>query len=251
MAHIVVVVVAIACLSLGFWQLRRLDERKLENAVGAARFEAVPEDLELLLSSVGADLDSLRYRRAVAIGRYAPEDEVLVRSQVYLGSAGFHVITPLVLNDGRAVLVNRGWVPLVIDQVPVSQAPPPPGVGEVSGWLGLTETRSGFGPDDPQEGRLVAMSRVDIARIQRQVPYELVPVQLTLADASENDLPIPADLPRFDDEGPHLGYAIQWFGFVVVGVVGYAFLIRSALATSPNPRPPQSDQGTPAPAGRV
>ncbi len=250
-AHIVVLMVVIVCVNLGFWQLRRLDERRIENTVGETRFNSVPEDLEVLMSSVGADLDSLVYRRALTTGVFDPDNEVLIRSQIYLENAGFHVITPLVLADGTAVLVNRGWVPLVLDRVPVNQAPPPVGEVEVLAWLDLTKIRGAFGPADLEEGRLVAMSRVDIDRIQQQVPYRLAPMYLLLLDALETDLPISPKAPVFDDEGPHLGYAIQWFGFALVGLIGYGFLIRKALAALPSPQPTRSDQGTRTPAGRA
>ncbi len=49
---------------------------------------------------------------------------------------------------------------------------------------------------------------------------------VSLGEGSE-ELPIPVDLPDFDDEGPHLAYAIQWFGFALVGLVGFYFLVRN------------------------
>ena len=240
-AHIVVVVVVIVFSNLGFWQLSRLDQRRVENTVGEGRFDAAPGDLDGMLASVGDDLDSLVYRRAVATGEFDPDSEVLIRSQVYRGNAGFHIITPLIMDGGEAVLVNRGWVPLVADQVPVVQAPPRSGNVEVFGWLNVTKTRGALGPSDPQEGRLVAMSRVDIDRIQRQVTYRLRPVYLSSLEEGEAELPVPPIRPTFDDEGPHLGYAIQWFGFALIGVIGYGFLIRRTLAVSRVPEQPQSE----------
>ena len=74
------------------------------------------------------------------VGIFDPGEEVLVRSQVHDGIAGWHVITPLVLADGRAVLVNRGWVPLEMDAVPVPAAPPS-GQVTVTGWVSLTRVR--------------------------------------------------------------------------------------------------------------
>ena len=249
--HIVVVVVAVVFFSLGLWQLSRLDHRRVENTVGERRFTSEPQDLETILSSAGGDLDSLVYRRASVIGRFDPENEVLIRSQVYRGGAGFHIITPLVLADGSAVLVNRGWVPLIVDRVPVVQAPPATGEVEVLGWLEVTKTRGALGPRDPAEGRLVTMNRVDIGRIQRQVSYQLTPIYLSALDEREANLPIPLEPPTFDEEGPHLGYAIQWFGFVLVGLIGYGFLIRRTLAASPNPEPLESDPERGTPRGRA
>jgi surfeit locus 1 family protein len=232
LAHVAVVALAILFISLGFWQLGRLGERQLENAVGESRFEADPADLSLLLDASGEDQDTLEFRRATATGVFQPDDEVLIRSQVHQGVAGFHVITPLVGEGGNAVLVNRGWVPLDADQVPVTAAPPPDGTVIATGWVRPTQTRGALGPSDPEDGRLVTMSRVDIDRIQQQVSYELEPVYLSLLDDLEGDLPIVARAPSFEDEGPHLAYAIQWFSFALIGLVGYFFLIRRAARRS-------------------
>jgi surfeit locus 1 family protein len=156
----------------------------------------------------------------------------LIRSQVHQAVAGFHVITPLVGEDGTAVLVNRGWVPLDADEVPVAAASPPDGTATVTGWVRPGQTRGSLGPTDPEGGRLVTMNRVDIDRIQQQVPYSLEPVYLSALEGVEGDLPVPAPAPTFDDEGPHLGYAIQWFSFALIGVVGYIFLLRRAARHS-------------------
>jgi surfeit locus 1 family protein len=224
-AHIVVLTLAVVFVSLGFWQLRRLDERRLTNMVGQARFEAEATDVFDLLEGAGDDIGSLEYRRATVTGQFLPEDEVLIRSQVHQGVAGFHVITPLVGERGT-ILVNRGWVPLGLDQVPVVDAPAPEGVVTVEGWLRPSQTRGALGPQDPPDGRLVTLNRVDIERIEAQVPYELAPIYLSMLGEQEEGRPILTAAPSFDDEGSHLAYAIQWFGFALVGVVGYIMLIR-------------------------
>jgi surfeit locus 1 family protein len=232
-ATLVVVVVAIAFANLGFWQLRRLEERRLQNTISASRFQDASLEAEQLIPSMAGDAESLRWRRALATGEFRPEDEVLIRSQVQFGVAGFHVITPLVLSDGSAILVNRGWVPLELDQVPVTQAPPPSGTVTVEGWLEPTQVRRALGPADPDAGRLTAMNRIDVERIQEQVDVDLAPMYMVAMGEQSNQLPIPLDPPTFDDEGPHLAYAIQWFSFLLIGVVGYWFLVRRALRPTP------------------
>lgn len=232
MAHVVVLILAILFVNLGFWQLNRLEERRLVNAVGESRFAAEPVELGALLEGAGDDEESLEYRRATTTGVFHPEDEVLIRSQVHQGAAGFHVITPLVTEDGSATLVNRGWIPLVLDQVPVDQAPPSAGTVTVEGWVRPTQVRGALSPTDPAQGRLITMSRVDVERIRRQVPYDLDPVYLVRLGGEIDELPVTAAPPSFDDEGSHLAYAIQWFSFALIGVVGYFFLIRRSARRS-------------------
>lgn len=222
-AAVVVVVLAAVFVRLGFWQLDRHQERRTENQIGELRIDAEPEPLETLLEAVGEDLESLEYRRVVVSGEFVPSEEVLIRSQVELGQAGFHVITPLVEGDD-GVLVNRGWVPLTMDEPPVA-ATPPSGETRIEGWIELAETRPPLGPEDPP-GDLDVFNRVDVARIDQQVTARMAPIYVVAFDQGDEDLPVPVDPPDFTDAGPHLAYAIQWFGFAAVGLIGFYFLLR-------------------------
>lgn len=231
LAHLAVSVLAFGFIVLGLWQLDRHRERLIGNERGAARLAELPVPLNLLLDGDG-DPDPIQFRRAIVEGVFDTESEVLVRSQVHLGEAGFHVVTPLVGEGGTAVLVNRGWVPLTLDRVPVVEASPPPGRVTVEGWVEPSRERPAFGPEDPSSGRLTVVNRVDIGRIQAQVAYPLAPVYVVQTGGEAGTLPEPVRPPDFDDAGPHLGYAIQWFGFALVGVVGYVFLIRRRRRSS-------------------
>jgi surfeit locus 1 family protein len=233
-AAFVVGLVAVLCVRLGFWQLDRLEQRQVDNAVGESRLVAEPADLASLLADADDDLEPLEYRRVVLRGVFDPTEEVLIRSQVELGQAGFHVITPLVGDEEWAVLVNRGWVPLGMDQPPV-EAAPGQGEVEIEAWIHLTQTRPALGPED-QPGEQSVFNRVDIGRLVEQMPYGLAPVYVVAMGDQATDLPIIVDPPDFDNEGPHLAYAIQWFGFAAVGLIGFYFLSRKKGVTADNPR---------------
>lgn len=207
---------------LGFWQLDRLQQKIEENAVATARLAIPAEPLAALLAELNDHPSELEYRRATVDGFWMTAEEVLVRSQVHQGTAGFHVITPLEY-DGKAVLVNRGWVPLTLDQTPIADASPSDGT--VEGWIHLTQTRGLFGPEDAS-GAQTAFSRVDVARIQQEVSLTLDDVYLVQTNSAGEGLPFEVDIPDFADEGPHLAYAIQWFGFALIAVVGFVALIR-------------------------
>lgn len=222
-AGLVVVLLAGLFVRLGFWQLQRLDERRALNTTGEQRLAADPAPLEDLLVEAGDDLASIEFRPVTVSGVYDATEEVLIRSQVELGQAGFHVITPLVADGSTTTLVNRGWVPLPMDAPPVP-ASPEPGLVEIDGWIHLGQTRPPLGAEEPQ-GDIDVFNRVDIDRIGAQIPYELADVYV-VARGEADQLPIPADPPDFSDEGPHLAYAIQWFGFALIGLVGFFFLVR-------------------------
>ncbi len=233
MLHLVVAAVVVSCAALGFWQLRRLEGRQAQNALLATRRAEAPEDLGRLLERIGADLSNLAHRRAEAEGVYDPSREVLwQRGSTYRGQPGYQLLTPLILEDGSALLVDRGWAPFSYRQPPVAEARPPGGRVAVAGALRLPQTPPGgfwanLAPRNPP-GELAITAYADPARLQEQMPYRLLPVVLELSEQrpSQADL-LPAILPSEAlTDGPHLGYAVQWFAFALIGFVGYGLLLR-------------------------
>ncbi|HEY5578724.1 MAG TPA: SURF1 family protein [Acidimicrobiia bacterium] len=259
--HVVAVVLVSAFIAAGFWQLDRLSQRIERNQLIEQRAADPPVDLDLALDEIltGADPGGrLEYRRVTATGTYLPDLEVLVRSRSLNGEPGFHLVTPLLLGD-MAVLVNRGWVPAALDQAPVMQAAPPEGMVVVAGRLRASVEPPTIGPKDPSEGTLHQVFWLNVERLQGQIPYPLAPVTLELVEqdpVSTRPLPVPLPEPVLD-EGPHRGYAIQWFSFGVIGAAGYFFLVRRAarrpaetpIMTAPGPLPPPLGEGGETPPG--
>ena len=176
------------------------------------------------------------------MGEYRPDDEVLVRGRTLDGASGAWVLTPLVLSDGRAVLVNRGFVTGGGDVALPSGAEAPAGRAEVAGLLVAGQTKGRFGPTDPGEGRLATLARADIGRVAAQVDYPVLPLILQLRTANPTPTEPPYPLPDPErSEGPHLGYALQWFLFTGVALVGYPLLIRRSARQRANPPAPAVD----------
>ena len=229
--------------SLGFWQLRRGGERERYNALLTARLEAPPSSFETLnsqysLAAPAEEGDAVAYRRAALSGRFDPEHEVLLRSRALDGQPGYHVLTPLVIAGDRALLVNRGWVPYALRTPPITEAAPPEGRVELTGILFPRQVPAGgLSPSDPAEGRLATVAWVDTERLERQMPYALEPVYLELATqtpAQADALPVPPPAPDLEP-GPHLSYALQWFSFALIGVIGYASLMRQIVREAAAP----------------
>lgn len=223
-ATVIVLILAAVFVGLGLWQLDRLEQRRALNEQGIARQGQEPVGLAELLEEAGGNLESIQYRPVRITGVLDPSDEVLIRSQIELGQAGFHVITPFVSDDGTAVLVNRGWVPLNMDTPPV-EVPSPTGPTSIEGWIQLTSTRPTLGREDPS-GDQDILSRVDIDRIGEQVSHDLAPVYVVAVEGSGAELPVTVDPPDFSDERSHLAYALQWFAFAAIGLIGFFFLVR-------------------------
>ncbi len=231
LSHLFVLALVAAMVSAGFWQLSRLQEKRDRNDRVTARTAVAPIDVAGLAEPGDFDtVGDLEFRRVTASGRYLPDEEVLVRSRSLEGAPGSWVLTPLLLADGTAVVVNRGWIPNPgeLHEVPAASAAPT-GPVQVAGLVRLAETRGRFGPQDPPEGRLTDLARADVARLDRQVDVDLLPFWVQLLEQSPapaaTGQPEPVPAPALD-EGPHLSYAVQWFIFTTVAVVGYPLILR-------------------------
>lgn len=227
-SHLFVLALVVAMLTAGLWQLRRLDERRTVNDAVMERSAQPMEPVESLVEVDDTDVEDLEYRRVTATGEYLTSEEVLVGAPTRDGVPGSWVLTPLELEGGVGVAVNRGWISNngELDAVPDSVTAPE-GTVTVSGVVRLSETRSGLGARDAADGRLTFLSRLDVERLDQQLDLDLLPVQITLQlqdPAVATDAPRPAQ-PHVLDEGPHLSYAVQWFIFTTVALVGYPMIL--------------------------
>ena len=229
-SHVLVAALVIAMAIAGMWQINRHGERGERNELVVAR--ALQEPVPLVsIAPPGAPIeigDQEQFRRVTITGTYRPEDEVLVRNRSYEGSPGWWVLTPFVTDEGWGVAVNRGWIPLSYkagELRPGTEAPS--GTIEILGTVQPARVAEGFQVADPEEGRLLTLGRPDVARLAQQLDYDLSPVVVRIdpASAGEQVQPIPLALPELDG-GPHASYAVQWFIFTTIALVGYPLVLR-------------------------
>jgi surfeit locus 1 family protein len=227
-AAALVVVAAAVCVRLGFWQLDRLEDRRTRNeAIRAAT--ALPPltlDAEGFRAAADADPAASAWRRAEAAGRFLPAGEQVVRGRSRDGRPGVLVATPLAAEHGT-VIVLRGWVPApdgaTIDRGAVAA---PGGEVRVSGVLVPL-------PADPRRGVPIPTPRGDstwrgleVSAASGRAPGPVLPLYLQLlADGRVSDgPPFPEPLPELT-AGSHLGYAVQWFSFAAIALVGLAVVV--------------------------
>lgn len=232
LSHLLVVVLVAACVAAGFWQLSRLQDKRdaIERYDAASTQTVVPVEDLVAPDADAAAVDAVELRPVSVTGTYVSADEVTVRNRTFDGAPGYWVLTPVDLGDGTGVVVNRGWVPLSVGETAEGLATIPPTEGEVTviGTVTATQTRGSFGATDPEEGQLDELARADIERIDQQTDLDLLPAYVTLASqdpAPTTDLPAAVE-PVPPGEGPHLGYAVQWFIFATIAVVGYPLVLR-------------------------
>ena len=225
---VVVLVAVVVMVALGFWQLRRLHSVREDNAKVEARLGRPAEPLQFVLGP-GVSPSSVVFRRVSVTGRYDRVSEVLLRNRSQDGEPGSHVLTPLRMADGRAVIVDRGWIPIDLTAEQEEQTRPPVlQPVTVVGVLFASERKSVFAPSIPATGRVTTVPRVDVARIAKQLEYPVVPLYLRLATQTPpqaGELPVPPGPPDLS-EGPHLSYAVQWFLFATVALATYGALLR-------------------------
>jgi surfeit locus 1 family protein len=221
---------------LGIWQIERLEQRRARNAQ-YERVMALPA-LDLNQPFSPADLSAAVYRDAVVTGRYDFDAEVILRNQVWEDRPGYHLLTPLVIEGtGQSVLVDRGWIPLEDGSPQNRAAYAETGLVSVRGRLmpQQQETKIG-GAVDPEltagQTRLDAWNWINLERISLQVTQPLLPLYLLAAPDPAGSSLTQRSLPEVDlDEGPHLGYAAQWFIFALILIVGYPVYVRKQLRT--------------------
>jgi surfeit locus 1 family protein len=214
-AAILALAVAALFVRLGVWQLHRLADRKTRNGeIQAAHALAA---VELPLHRV--EPEALRDRRAHARGVYDYAHERVWKGRTYDDAPGVALLTPLRLSDGSAVFVDRGWVPSP-DAVHVD----------------ATRYREGDSADVTGLALPAPRDRGDVnpAALKDSLPYTTLAIVLQLDDTAA---PHPAGLKRWRppalDNGPHLSYAIQWFSFAAIVVVGVAVLLwKTSKASS-------------------
>ncbi len=226
------VITALLFARLGVWQLQRLGERRARNEALAARLHTAA----LPIAELPADSAGAHWRRALVTGRYDFDHQIVLSGRTHAGSPGVQIVTPLhPEGGGAAVLINRGWV-YASDAATVDLArwDEPPHA-----------TVNGYVEDFVQGGRGVAKlpshanawTRLDARELRVAFPFPIVPyyvvaldtmVAYRLAHELPTVTPVRLELPGMDD-GPHLGYAVQWFTFAAVALVGVGTLIAQDI----------------------
>jgi surfeit locus 1 family protein len=223
------------CTRLGFWQLDRLEQRRAFNAAAEAGMALPPLELNAAsIKAIQSNPEAYIHRRAVARGTFDYGSELLLRGRAFEGRPGVHVAALLKLGDGSAaVLVNRGWMPspdaATADPRPLRQYGPMEIVGRIQMLPapGAESLRS-----DVQVGdtTIPTYRRFDRALLASASEAVLLPVYLEAEETAEGLVPVPAPIL---DEGSHFGYAVQWFSFAVIAVVGFLIVIMRGRRGTP------------------
>ena len=217
-------------IGLGVWQLDRLSWKRDVIAAMEQRMGEAPLELDEVLA---LPADERPWRPVRVLGTFLNDREMpLYRPAVDGGDVGYHIITPLLLADGRAVLVNRGWVPPE-KRLAESRTGAPEGQVWVTGIVREFGERTAFANDnDPVAGEWFWIDPDAMAAVA-DVP--LLPIVVVADQGSD-----PQQLPRggqvrLDLPNHHLQYALTWFALAAVLLVIYGILLFRTMRRKGSP----------------
>ena len=211
----------VACHLLAQWQFARRAEARIEldriernySSSAVPLREAVPELASFDLAE--------QWQPVLVTGEYDSAEEVLVRNRPYNAQPGFAVLTPFRTTEGTVFWIDRGWVSGASQaNTPAAFAPPPTGVVQVQARLLPGEPATG----KAERGNQIAS--IDLGSLADRVDrpsYTAAYGQLVAEPGSS--APFPA-LPPVKDEGPHLSYALQWYVFAIIAIIGFLYAAR-------------------------
>jgi cytochrome oxidase assembly protein ShyY1 len=222
---------------LGKWQLDRYQTRTAINdriAVGESG-PAAPV-AEVLPGPGTATPEAAQFRRVTAAGTYDSAHEVLVRNRTADGQLGFEVVTPLVLADGSAVLVDRGWIPPSPGGPTVApEVPAAPG-GSVTVVARVQPAERGA-LDSVVIGGRTEIRRVNTEALGRTGGYAVRDAYLLAVDGAPGATAVTIDVPT-QNAWQNAAYVVQWWLFAGLTLFGFVYLLRKEAQEGTGPGGP-------------
>ncbi|MFG6492072.1 SURF1 family protein [Microbacterium sp. P03] len=227
----IAIVFAIACAFLSQWQFSRNSWRSEQLTLIAQNYDADPVAVSDVLTDDGALVPGTEWQPVLLRGQYLSEQQLLVRNRPHGGTAAYEVLVPFATDDGRVLMIDRGWVPPGDQHADPDTVPAAP-AGEVE-----VIARVRPGEDLPRSGRTTApdgqVPTINLPVIAGLLdPVLPAPVEqgaygiMVSEDPAAAVTPTPLESPS-DDPGPYLSYAVQWILFAVMGFIFIWYVIRS------------------------
>lgn len=223
--HLLIIALVAIMMSLANWQWHRYHQRIAFNQTLIERVNGPARPLEDLLQDF-PEVSKLDWRNVTVTGVYLQGNDVSVVNVSQGGRAGFDPVTPLQLDDGRLILVNRGFIPLGAQVLPA-----PRGSVSLQGHLRAPAVKRLGAITDAASGVLTEVQRIDTERLSKQLPSQVLPVYVEMIASQPTDDPMLSRIaePIFGN-GPHLGYTGQWILFSLCALGGWFALVRREVA---------------------
>ena len=204
------IVVIVTCVAAGNWQRERMHERQ---GVGD-QLEAAAAAAPAPLPSGEVDWAQWRFRRVDVPGRFIAERQFLLDNRVHGGVVGFEVIAPLRTDDGRVVLVNRGFVAAGPSRAQLPAVPIGDDPVMVRARINLPPRFVSLGEERPQ-GKV--WQHLDVALFARASGLAALPIVLESVAPTRPDDTLQRDWPRPDaGVDTNRSYMVQWYTFAAL-----------------------------------
>lgn len=230
-----VVALAVVCVLMGDWQWHKREVRHESNERVERHLAVDPVSLDDVAPAGSTVTDEQEWTRVRVQGRYDPTSQVTVKFRTRDGRPGAEVVTPFLLADGSAVLVDRGWVPTANTAATPTDVPPPPS-GEVTleGWL---RPDNGAGPDatKPVDGQVRSIASTGIGPT---LPYDVRSGYLNLRAQTGGTEGLELEPAPDLGGGPHFFYGLQWWFFAGLALLGFGWFARAEWLERRQPREP-------------
>ena len=208
----------VTLLWLGTWQLQRLEWKNDLIISFEARSSAAPITLPLAASVT----DEMEFRRLQLVGEFDHENEVFLTGRTYEGNAGFHIVTPFLLTDGRTILINRGWVSESYRDPAKRPFSLVAGQQTISAILRFPGQKGYFVPEnDPKAGFWFTIIPAEITAHLGLATAETTIYADALRTSDVVTLPIAAKT-ELNLRNSHLSYAFTWYGIAMALIGVYA-----------------------------
>lgn len=224
MPGIILVSLAAVFSALGFWQLNRAEQhRELED-----RFERAADAPVLELPVAAVDIGSQRYSWLRLRGQYRARRQILLDNMTHAGQAGYQVLTPFDIGDGRLVLINRGWVPADPDRSRMPDVALANQHADISGRIDQLPRAALSLEAEPVsvDDALWVVSFPTIENIENLLGRQVYPFQVLLDP--EADAGFVRDWqPGGVTPERNIAYAVQWFALAALaGVIAVVTGVR-------------------------
>ncbi|MFE7226594.1 SURF1 family protein [Nocardioides sp. NPDC057577] len=225
---------------LGQWQFDRLEDRKTSNQIVRTNEHAEASPVSDVLAPGREVSEEDEWRRVTATGTYAVDDTIVWRYRTPDDAKGVDIVVPLVLADGSAVLVDRGWLQTESQDEFEDLPAPPSGEVTITGWVRADGT--GDSTDVAQVDGYHATRALSSTQVAKVVDEPLLTGWLHLDTESPEPATQlrPADLPELDN-GPHFFYGLQWWFFGILAIAGFFYLMYDERRTQRQDAPAQDD----------
>jgi surfeit locus 1 family protein len=211
------IAVVAVCVSAGLWQRDRMQQKLALRAQVESASRSEPVAMPR-----AAEWDAWRFRPVRATGQFDATHQILLDNRIRAGRVGYDVIAPLVLADGRVVLVQRGWVAAGATRADIPEAPPPRGEVTVTGRINRPPSAYLELARDRTPGRV--WQNLDLARYAAATGLAVLPVVIEqTAPAAAGDILV-RDWPAPDvGVEKHVSYMMQWFAFAATTIALWAY----------------------------